>query len=77
MVGGASGGTRIITATAQVILNKVARGMSLIDAVTAPRLHYGMGPDSALLEDGHTANGQHVSHDLMVDRALKAKGLPT
>ena len=37
-VAGGSGGPRIITATAQVLLNVIARGMAPLDAVNAPRL---------------------------------------
>lgn len=39
LVGGASGGPRIITATAQTILNYIGRGMDIVSAVTAPRVH--------------------------------------
>ena len=43
-VAGASGGPRIITATAQLLLNVIARGMSPLDAVNAPRLHHQLVP---------------------------------
>ncbi len=45
MVTGARGGPRIITTTAQVILNVVEHGMSLTDAMRAPRIHHQALPD--------------------------------
>ena len=51
IVGGASGGPRIITATAQIILNYVTRGLDLISAVFAPRYHSQLLPDVAYIEN--------------------------
>jgi gamma-glutamyltranspeptidase len=51
MVGGASGGPHIITSTAQVLLNFLARGMDLLAAVSEPRLHSQLIPDSVYLEN--------------------------
>lgn len=45
MVLGARGGPRIITATAQVILNVIDHRMSLSDAMHAPRIHHQALPD--------------------------------
>lgn len=50
-VAGASGGPRIITATAQLLLNVIARGMSPLDAVNAPRLHHQLVPHVAFAEN--------------------------
>ena len=50
-VGGASGGPRIITATAQVLLNLLGKGMGLAEAVRAPRLHSQLLPDTVFVED--------------------------
>ena len=50
-IAGASGGQRIITATAQVILNVVARGMSPLNAVNAPRLHHQLMPPVCFAEN--------------------------
>ena len=50
-IAGASGGPRIITATAQVILNVVARGMSPLNAVNAPRLHHQLMPPVCFAEN--------------------------
>ncbi len=45
MVLGARGGPRIITNTAQVILNVIDNHMSLADAMSAPRIHHQALPD--------------------------------
>lgn len=50
LVVGASGGPRIITSTAQVILHALVFGMSVNDAVAAPRLHHQWQPDTARIE---------------------------
>jgi gamma-glutamyltranspeptidase len=51
LLGGASGGPIIITATAQVILNYIAKGMSLLDAVIAPRIHSQLLPNILYFEN--------------------------
>lgn len=53
LVGGASGGPRIITATAQVILNWFEFGESLLDAVIRPRVHSQLLPETVYVE-GHS-----------------------
>jgi gamma-glutamyltranspeptidase/glutathione hydrolase len=50
MVVGARGGPRIITSTAQVILNVIEHRMSLADAMRAPRIHYQGLPDSVRID---------------------------
>lgn len=45
MVTGAAGGPTIITAVMEVILNVIEHGMSLADAMKAPRLHHQALPD--------------------------------
>lgn len=47
---GAPGGSRITTAVYQVISNVIDQGMSLADAVAAPRLHHQGLPDVLYLE---------------------------
>ena len=47
---GARGGSRITTSVAQVILNVIDFGLSLQDAVDAPRIHYQGVPDEILYE---------------------------
>ncbi|KAJ1547930.1 hypothetical protein HK405_004591 [Cladochytrium tenue] len=50
LVTGASGGSRIITATLQTILNMVDFGMSLAGATAAPRLHHQLIPNEIQVE---------------------------
>jgi gamma-glutamyltranspeptidase/glutathione hydrolase len=52
LVVGARGGPRIISATAQVILNVIDHRMSIADAMSAPRIHHQSLPDSIRLENG-------------------------
>ena len=51
LVGGV-GGSRIITATLQVLLNVLEHGMNAQDAVNAPRIHHQWQPDTLYLERG-------------------------
>src|SRR5690606_11933938 len=51
MVVGARGGPRIITTTSQVILNVLEHGMSLADAMMAPRIHHQALPDRIGFEE--------------------------
>ncbi|MFL5480744.1 MAG: gamma-glutamyltransferase [Gemmatimonadaceae bacterium] len=52
LIVGARGGPRIISATAQVILNVIDHRMSIADAMSAPRIHHQSLPDSIRLESG-------------------------
>ena len=52
LVTGSPGGSRIISTVVDVIVNIVDNGMSVAEAVTAPRLHHQWQPDLILLEDG-------------------------
>jgi gamma-glutamyltranspeptidase/glutathione hydrolase len=47
---GSPGGSTIITTTLQVILNVVAHGMDLSEAVSSPRFHHQWLPDRVLYE---------------------------
>jgi gamma-glutamyltranspeptidase/glutathione hydrolase len=52
MVTGAAGGPTIITAVMDIILNVVEHGMTLADAMKAPRLHHQALPDRVEYEQG-------------------------
>jgi gamma-glutamyltranspeptidase/glutathione hydrolase len=65
MITGSPGGSRIITAVLQIILNVIDRGMGVADAVTEPRMHHQWLPDEVLVERG-------FPRELM--RALEARG---
>jgi gamma-glutamyltranspeptidase/glutathione hydrolase len=47
---GASGGSRIVTATQQVAMNVLLHGMSAADAVAAPRIHHQGVPEALRVE---------------------------
>jgi gamma-glutamyltranspeptidase len=61
LIGGASGGPHIITGTAQVFLNVVARGMDLLSAVFAPRIHHQLLPDVLCVENYTYVSGNDLS----------------
>jgi len=65
LVTGSPGGSRIITAVLQVILNVVDRNLPIAQAVAAPRMHHQWFPDELLVERG-------FSQEMM--RALQARG---
>jgi len=72
LVTGSPGGSRIITAVLQVILNVIDRGLPVSEAVRLPRLHHQWLPDEVMLDKGFppelaaalTARGQHVVEGL-------------
>lgn len=49
---GSPGGSKIITAVAQTILNVTRFGLSLTDAIVQPRVHHQWVPDNVQLEQG-------------------------
>ena len=51
-VTGSPGGSTIITTVFQVLVNVIDHGMSLEDAVAAPRLHHQWLPDRVVFEQG-------------------------
>src|SRR5215475_2464040 len=65
LVTGSPGGSRIITAVLQVIVNVVDRNLSIADAIAEPRIHHQWSPDEVMVERG-------FSPDLV--SALKARG---
>jgi gamma-glutamyltranspeptidase/glutathione hydrolase len=52
LITGSPGGSRIITAVLQIILNSLDFGMTIDKAVSAPRLHNQWQPDQMLVEPG-------------------------
>jgi gamma-glutamyltranspeptidase/glutathione hydrolase len=56
IVTGSPGGSRIITAVLQVIVNVIDRDMSVADAVAAPRIHHQWSPDRVLVEQSLPAD---------------------
>lgn len=60
LVGGGSGGPRIITATAQVILNYLGKGMDLLSSMISPRLHNQLLPNSIDIESTKTMSGSSI-----------------
>jgi len=65
LVVGAPGGSRIISAVLQVILNVIDFGMNMQDAIDAPRIHHQWMPDRLDFEKG-------ISPDTLA--LLKARG---
>ena len=65
LVTGSPGGSRIITAVLQVLLNVIDHRMTIAEAVQAPRIHHQWLPDETMVEAGVPAE--------MV-KALEARG---
>ncbi|ROS05659.1 gamma-glutamyltransferase 1 [Sinobacterium caligoides] len=65
LVTGSPGGSRIISTTLQVILNRVDHGLNLAESVSLPRVHSQLWPEVLSYEQG-------VSSDTL--RQLEAKG---
>lgn len=52
LVTGSPGGSRIITTTAQVIMNVIDHGLNIQSAVSVPRIHHQWLPDEVRIEEG-------------------------
>lgn len=52
LITGSPGGSRIITTVLQVVSNVIDHGMTISDAVAAPRLHHQWLPDQVVVEPG-------------------------
>jgi gamma-glutamyltranspeptidase / glutathione hydrolase / leukotriene-C4 hydrolase len=74
LTGGASGGPRIITATAQVLLNYLGRGYDLLNAVKAPRLHSQLLPNEVYDEQHKLVTGLEIKNNEKIATFLKSKG---
>lgn len=60
---GGSGGSQILTATLNVILNTYDFGQNVYEAVKAPRIHHQLIPNEAQFETGYS--------DLVLEELLK------
>ena len=58
IVTGSPGGSRIITAVLQVLINVIDHRMPIADAVAAPRVHHQWLPDEVVVERGVPAASQ-------------------
>lgn len=65
LVVGGSGGSQILTATLNVILNTFDFGQNVFEAVKAPRIHHQLIPNQVQFESGYSAD---------ILEALKTKG---
>ena len=65
LVTGSPGGSRIITTVLQVIVNVIDRGMTIAEAVAAPRIHHQWLPDEVFVERDYPQDAI---------RALEARG---
>ncbi|GAB5586436.1 hypothetical protein Unana1_01336 [Umbelopsis nana] len=70
MAVGASGGSQIITATLNVILDVIDYGKNIYDAIVSPRLHHQLMPNRAIVEDdypqSHVSELRSRGHDVVV-----------
>jgi gamma-glutamyltranspeptidase/glutathione hydrolase len=60
MILGSPGGPKIITAVLQVILNVIDHGLSIQEAIDAPRMHHQWLPDTLSVEESFS--GDVVDH---------------
>jgi gamma-glutamyltranspeptidase/glutathione hydrolase len=72
LVTGAPGGSRIITTVLQVVTNVIDRGMTIAEAVAAPRIHHQWLPDEVQAEPGVASDLVRFleNHGHQVKRAL-------
>ncbi len=59
-IAGASGGPRIITGTAQTLLNALVLGLPAGEAVARPRMHHQWMPNLLEIEDGYPGRWQGI-----------------
>lgn len=61
---GASGGSRIISAVAQVAIKTLWMGMDIKDAIDDRRVHHQLYPTAADIEEGFSSVGYYFYHFL-------------
>ena len=66
---GSPGGSKIISANMQMILNVLEFGMNIADAAVAPRIHHQWKPDVLEIEAGISPD----TVSLLIDRGQKIK----
>jgi gamma-glutamyltranspeptidase/glutathione hydrolase/leukotriene-C4 hydrolase len=71
---GASGGPRIISATASAILRVIALGQTVPAAVASPRMHHQLLPNVAWAEATVDANGVRIAVPFARADALRGRG---
>nr|POE78819.1 gamma-glutamyltranspeptidase 1 [Quercus suber] len=71
---GASGGGKIIAATAEVLLNHFARGMDPFSSVMAPRFYHQLIPNVLSYENWTAVSGDHFEVPADIRAALRKKG---
>ena len=75
LVGGASGGPRIITATVQVLLNYMIRGIdNILESLKFPRLHSQLLPETVYVEEHELVSGLTIRTGQETFAALKKRG---
>ncbi|KAJ7525923.1 hypothetical protein O6H91_17G075100 [Diphasiastrum complanatum] len=71
---GASGGKKIITATAQVLIDHVVKGIDPLTSVSSPRVHHQLIPNIVEYENWTTVNYDHVELSSTLRRGLVQRG---
>jgi gamma-glutamyltranspeptidase/glutathione hydrolase len=66
---GSPGGSRIISAVLQMIVNVIDHGRNIADAVSMPRMHHQWWPDELLVESGYSPDTVRIlkqrGHDVV------------
>lgn len=75
IVTGAAGGSRIITATVQSVINLIDRGMNPLEALSEPRLHDQLIPNVVAFEDDFDADTVQFMRERGSNVATLLKGL--
>ncbi|CAI9109296.1 OLC1v1009098C1 [Oldenlandia corymbosa var. corymbosa] len=71
---GASGGSRIIAATAEVFLNHFVNGMDPLASVMSPRVYHELIPNVVHYEDWKVVTGDHIEVPEEIRSFLKKRG---
>jgi gamma-glutamyltranspeptidase/glutathione hydrolase len=74
MIVGTPGGPTIITTVTQVISNVIDHGMTLAEAIAAPRVHHQALPDSIMFERGGLLSATVTQLEAMGHRVVQRSG---